>query len=133
MVTVQGEEQVQSTLNRFVRFENEISKMMPEFSSSLESYYRNLPYPSIPPNSRYIRTFDLKGSYDAKKTGKTQVTLINDANARGRYYAGFVIQEKTQARTHKGRWWTAEEKAKKPIDDFNESVGQEAIAIWESG
>ena len=62
-------------------------------------------YPSPPPASRYVRTGTLGRSITTKVTSLSgnEVAGFIGTNTP---YAPYVIDEKRQARTHRGRWWT---------------------------
>ncbi len=59
-------------------------------------------YPPKPANSTYVRTFTLRGGWQASKWGDgTKIKIINAVP-----YAPFVQGNKEQAWMHKGRWRT---------------------------
>lgn len=132
MVTLIGERETAQRLDKLAVFEKEIERALPRFGREVAKAFSLKPYPA-PTGGGYVRTFDLKGSFESKPTGRMQVTITNDANERGRYYAGFVLQKGQQVPIHRGRWWTAETEAQPLIDDFNKALGERAKEIWEGG
>ena len=77
-------------------------------------------YPPPPANSRYIRTFKLRNSWQVRraqmKAGVVSAKVRSDGSARNRSgrYGGFVMDETMQASVHRGRWHTVQSVA----DDF---------------
>lgn len=59
-------------------------------------------YPPKPPNSKYVRTYDLRGGWQAQKWGDgTKIKITNAVP-----YAPYVQGDGKQAWFHKGRWRT---------------------------
>ena len=132
MVKVEGFNVTTRRLNRLSNFDKEVSEKLPELGGSAVSILITKPY-SAATGGRYVRTHDLQGSYDWTPTGRLQVTVSNDANERGRYYSGYVVDRQLQARIHKGRWWLADEVVKPAVTKFNNDMGQEAVRIMGAG
>lgn len=74
------------------------------------------PYPPPPPGSTYVRTYKLRDSihYSVQPLGSTVVMTMSV----GVEYGPYVVGEKTQARIHKGRWWTVEKVVRDSRNDI---------------
>lgn len=87
-----------------------IQPALAEFGDEQVAEFRNLPYPPERAGQTYIRTFDLRGSWSGQASTRTRYVINNDANARGNYYAVYVVGDgdgEGQAWMHKRRWWKA--------------------------
>lgn len=72
------------------------------------------PYPPPPPNSTYTRTGELGNQMisEVRPLGSSVVMYLGSKVP----YSPLVIKEKTQARIHRGRWWTIEQVLEKARD-----------------
>lgn len=106
---------LQELIKKFERL-NERMWEMPRVAQDAEKYLRSQvpPYPPPPPNSTYHRTGDLGRSIhtEVQKLGAQVVTSLSV----GVDYGPWVVDERRQARVHRGRWWTLQEVLRKSRD-----------------
>ncbi len=79
-----------------------------DFAREMPTVLAGIPYPPELPEQKYVRTFNLKNSWDAEPQGFGRYEIINTARnpKTGDLYAGWVVGV-DQAAIHKGRWWQA--------------------------
>ena len=77
------------------------------------------PYPPERPMQTYVRTYKLPTGWIMEKIKDMSYAIRNVV-----IYSHWVVAEKYQAWMHKGRWWTAEDKMKKSIQEIWRSVKQ---------
>ncbi len=81
-------------------------------------------YPPPPTNSRYVRTYKLRNSWQTSTPlftpGGSLAAIYSDGSARTKYghYAPYVMEAARQASIHRGRWHTT----KSVEEDFRAEV-----------
>ena len=87
-------------------------------------------YPPPPPSSRYVRTFNLRGSRQIApiefRKNDARARIYSDGSARTRYgqYERWVMDADKQAHIHQGRWHTT----KSVEEDFTDDVTRDVKA-----
>jgi hypothetical protein len=87
------------------------------------------PYPPELPNQRYVRTFELAGSWTAEPTTGPRWIIANEADQPvGIPYATLVVgPSERQAQIHKGRWWVAQEETASRLEEHLTKPLQEEV------
>lgn len=81
-------------------------------------------YPAPPPDSKYVRTFNLKRNWQYAVLSPTVAEVGNAAT-----YAGWV-QGVEQAGIHVGRWDRAVDVAERHLLKFIERLGKKVLRVW---
>lgn len=103
-----------------------------EFAGEMPEVLRGTPYPPELPNQGYIRTFELKNSWDSEPIGPGRYDIINTARnpKTGFLYTSRVVGVR-QATIHRGRWWKAVDIVRqKAIETFGKKVVGAVLKIW---
>jgi len=132
VIEIRGLKELQARMAKYPqKLEQELKRGMD--ASLLVLHEKVPPYPPPPADSTYRRTGTLGRSLGASlgggKSGKPAIyeTKKISSGYEGRFgtnveYAPYVIGENTQARVHRGRWWTL----KKVAQDASKKIMQ----VW---
>lgn len=95
------------------------------------------PYPPELSGQKYERTGRLNRAWTADVRGKYDtIHIINAANDRGRYYAGYVVGNaissvgNAQADIHRGRWWIATDVISDTIPQALDETAAYVESLW---
>ena len=79
---------------------------------------RQKPYPAMLPNQKYVRTFELKRKFRARKRAPGQWEVNNKRKGAAR-----VIKKGMQNKAyHLGRWWTIEDTLAETMPTLTENL-----------
>lgn len=113
-----------------------VDRAMMQEHEEMRAEFERTPYPPPPANSKYIRTYTLKGSWGKRRTQKTSTyiewAITNTATSpRGIHYASYPVGDEKgrQAWMHAGRWWVAVDMRGQRIERLKRAI-KDAIILY---
>ena len=116
-IEVQGADRVKQMLAIIADVETQVHEGIGEHARQDATEIRAKGYPAPPPNSRYIRTFQLKANIRTFSPKRGEWHTDNFTS-----YAVWVLKELWQVAIHLGRWWTTEDVVNKNIENLGKNM-----------
>lgn len=104
-----------------------------DWAEDMRDILKNTPYPSPRPGQRYVRTFQLRDSWAAKRIKPGEWQIVNEARGKGGQYAWRVVgnaKGQGQSWMHKGRWWVAVEIVSNYTPELTEQLTKALVSYW---
>ena len=86
-------------------------------------------YPPPPPASTYVRTYNLRDSWNVKPQRRDFSVIVENTAE----YAPYVQGDKLQASIHRGRWKTLKKTAESKKDEIVNKLKKQVDRILERG
>lgn len=102
------------------------------WAQKVRAKLKSKPYPPKRMGQKYIRTGQLANRWKVAYAGKNSVSIVNEAEQRGRKYATYVVGDSKgsgQAWMHKGRWWLARPVIDDEIPELKDDITEHVVDV----